>query len=274
MGLAYHHDLPLRGRMAVVVASPEKAEKLKDGLQRLGADVLPIQVSVLRRVEDTALLDAALRDITGYRWILFTSAHGARFFFERMTELGLAHLRREIQGIGAIGPATADKLESLGFRVALVPDEFVSEGVLRALAEEHGGIENLRGLRILLPRAREGRDLLPRELSAAGALVDAVPCYQSIPASLDEGVRQRITSHPPNLLVFTSPSNVRNFVSAMGQEFCKAILAASIVAVIGPVTAQAVASCGRAADIVPEENTTGSLLLAVREYFDSLSREK
>jgi uroporphyrinogen III methyltransferase/synthase len=274
MRLPSHQDLPLQGRMAVVVASPEKAEKLKEGLRRLGADILPVQVSVLRRVEDPGLLDAALQNVAQYRWILFTSSHGAWFFFQRMTELGLAHLRTELQGIGAIGPATADKLESLGFRVTLVPDEFDSEGVLRALAAEHGGAGNLRGLRILLPRAREGRDLLPRELGAAGALVDSVPCYESIPTGLDEETRQRITSRTPDLLVFTSPSNVKNFVSALGPEPGRVILTASTVAAIGPVTAETVASYGRAADIVPTENTTGSLLLAVREYFGSLSARK
>jgi uroporphyrinogen III methyltransferase/synthase len=269
MRLPSRQNLPLKGRLAVVVASPEKAEKLKDGLQRLGADVLPVQVSVLRRLEDTALLDAAFRNIAQYRWILFTSAYGAWFFFQRMTELGLAHLKTELRGIGAIGPATADKLKSLGFKVALVPDEFIAEGVLRALIAVHGGAENLRGMRILLPRAREGRDLLPRELGAAGALVDVVPCYESVPAGLDEKTRQQFTSRAPDLLVFTSPSNVRNFVSALGRESGRAILATSTVAAIGPVTAEAVASCCRAADIVPAENTIDALLFAVRDYFGS-----
>lgn len=262
-------DLPLRNRMVVVVASPEKAEKLQDGLERLGAEVLPVQASLIRGVQDTSPLDAALRSLGQYRWILFTSVHGVHYFFQRMSDLGLAHLRAELQGICAIGPATAARLESLGFRVTLVPDEFVSEGVLRALAGLHGGADNLRGLRVLLPRAREGRDLLPRELNAAGALVDAVPCYESVPAELDERTKRRIAERPPDLLVFTSPSNVRNFVNAWGEQAGKRVLAASAVAALGPVTAAAVLSYGSEVDILPEANTIVSLLNAIRRFYGS-----
>ena len=262
-------DLPLRNRMIAVAASPEKAETLKNGLERLGAKVLQVQVSLIRGLPDTASLDAALRNLDQYRWILFTSVHAVQFFYERMSDLGLAHLRTELKGICAIGPATAARLENFGFRVSLVPDEFVSEGVLRALAGIHGGPGNLRGLRILLPTAKEGRDLLPHELSAAGALVDTVPCYESVPAGLDETTKRQITNRPPDLLVFTSPSNVRNFVNAWGETAGREILAASPVAALGPVTAAAVLSCGSKARILPEANTIASLLTAIRRFYDS-----
>jgi uroporphyrinogen III methyltransferase / synthase len=263
-------DLPLRNRTVVVAASPEKAETLKDGLERLGATVLQAQVSLIRALEDTASLDAALRSLDQYRWILFTSVHAVRFFCQRLSDLGLAHLRTELQSICAIGPATAARLAGLGFRVSLVPDEFVSEGILRALAEAHGGSEHLQGVRILLPRAREGRELLPRELAAAGALVDVVPCYESVPAQPDEGTMKKIAGRPPDLLVFTSPSNVRNFVDAWGETTGKGLLATSVVAALGPVTAAAVLSCGRKADILPEANTIASLLDAIRRFYGSL----
>lgn len=258
---------PLKGRTAVVVASPEKTGKLRDGLASLGADVLPVQVCMIRGVQDTAPLDAALRILTRYRWILFTSAYGVQFFYERLNKLGLGHLSTEIQGICAIGPATAARLQELGFKVALVPKEFVSEGILSALAELHGGAEHLRGVRILLPRAREGRALLLSELSAAGALVDAVPCYESVPVALEERVKRRITDRPPDLVVFTSPSNVRNFVDAWDGREGRSILETSVIAALGPVTAAAVRLYGKEADIQPEANTIASLLEAVKRHY-------
>lgn len=262
-------DLPLRNRTVVVAASPEKSETLKDGLERLGARVLQARVSLIRALEDTASLDAAIRALAQYRWILFTSVHAVQFFHQRLSDLGLGHLRTELQGICAIGPATAARLAELGFRVSLIPDEFVSEGVLRALAGAHGGAEYLAGIRILLPRAKEGRELLTRELAAAGALVDVVPCYESVPAQPDEGTRREIASRYPDLLVFTSPSNVRNFVDAWGGTTGREMLASSAVAALGPVTAAAVLAYGRKADIVPEANTIPSLLDAIRWFYSS-----
>jgi len=262
-------DLLLKNRTVVVSASPEKSETLKDGLERLGARVLQVQVSVIRGLQDTASLDSALLALGRYSWILFTSVHAVQFFYQRMSDLGLAHLRTKLQGICAIGPATAARLEQIGFKVSLIPDEFVSEGVLRALARLHGGPENLRGLRLLLPRAREGRDLLPRELEAAGALVDAVPCYESVPAKLDESTKRQITDHPPDLLIFTSPSNVMNFANAWGGSEGRKILAASVVAALGPVTAAEVRSYGTEAVILPEANTIAGLLAAIRRFYDS-----
>ncbi len=260
-------SLPLRDRTVVVAASPEKAETLQDGLERLGARVIHARVSLIRAVEDTAPLDAAIRTAEQYRWILFTSVHAVQFFWRRMCVLGLERLRSKLKGICAIGPVTAAGLVELGFTVSLVPDEFVSEGVLRALARAHGGPENLRGVRILLPRAKEGRDLLLRELRAAGALVDVAPCYESVPARLDEGTKGRLAARSPDLLVFTSPSNVRNFVDALGENTGREMLASSTVAALGPVTAAAVLSYGRKADILPEANTIHSLLDAIRRFY-------
>jgi uroporphyrinogen III methyltransferase/synthase len=267
MSNSFLDSLPLRDRTVVVAASPEKGETLKGELERMGATVLLARVSLIQAVEDTAPLDAALREVDQYRWVLFTSVHAVQFFCRRMADLGLEHLRAELKGVCAIGPATAARLTELRFRVSLVPDEFVSEGVLHALARVHGGMENLRGVRILLPRAREGRDLLPRELLAAGALVDVAPCYESVPYQLDEETRRQITGRPPDLLVFTSPSNVRNFVDAWGEIPGREILVSSTVAALGPVTSAAVLSYGKKADILPEANTIASLLDAIRRFY-------
>jgi uroporphyrinogen III methyltransferase/synthase len=261
--------LPLGNRVVVVAASAGKVEALRDGLERLGARVLPVQVSVIRGLQDTTLLDAALRSLDQYRWILFTSVHAVHFFHRRMSDLGLARLRSGLRGICAIGPATAARLEEEGFKVGLVPEQFASEGILSALAGAHGGTENLRAVRILLPRAKEGRELLPRELAAAGALVDVVPCYESVPAGLDEATKRQITDCPPDLLVFTSPSNVRNFVNAWGETKGRGVLSSSAVAALGPVTAAAVLPYGKKADILPEANTIASLLDAIRRFYGS-----
>ena len=76
----------------------------------------------------------------------------------------------------AIGPATAGRLERFGLRADLVPKEYVAEGLIQALKEL-----DLKGKSVLLARASEARDVLPRELTAAGARVFEAALYQTLP---------------------------------------------------------------------------------------------
>jgi uroporphyrinogen III methyltransferase/synthase len=143
----------------------------------------------------------------------------------------------------------------------LIPEEFIAEGVLRALMARYGGVDRLAGARFLLPRAKEGREVLPKELARAGATVDVVPCYETVPGEIPEEIRRDLDICAPDLLVFTSASTVRAFASLLGPN-CKGKVAA-----LGPVTAEtAVAMFGRC-DIVPDEATIRSLLDAIRIFY-------
>ena len=99
--------------------------------------------------------------------------------------------------------------------------------------------------------------------------MDDVAIYEAVPVEIDSSVLVGIRQQPPDLLVFTSSSNVRNFVSAFGPDQGKRILCDSTVAVLGPITAQTARSFGKNAEIVPKENTGASLLEAIREYYGS-----
>jgi uroporphyrinogen III methyltransferase/synthase len=109
--------------------------------------------------------------IETYDWLIFTSSYAVEFFRRRFDRELPPALR-----VCAIGPATASKARESGLRVDLVPEQFVAEGVVAALSRLHGGKEQLAGKRILLPRAKEARDVIPAELTAAGAEVHVAPC--------------------------------------------------------------------------------------------------
>ncbi|MBZ5498285.1 MAG: uroporphyrinogen-III synthase [Acidobacteriia bacterium] len=258
----------------MLACSEMKAGALVAGLEALGAEVLVFPVIRIRAVTDHSIMDAALDELAEYSWIIFTSAYGVRFFLNRMQERGIAKDRCRRLRICAVGPATADALERSGIRVSLVPGEFAAEGILAALAEKHGGMNGLAGLRILLPRAREARDLLPRALQAAGARVDVVPCYENTLPELDRDCVQSVLRHPPHLLVFTSSSTVNNFVTLLGNIHGVKMLADATVAVLGPVTARTVAAFGKQAEIVPCENTIPSLLESIRLYYQAPERKE
>src|ERR1044072_5054095 len=90
---------------------------------------------------------------------------------------------REIGGarIAAVGPATAQRVKDFHLHVDLQPEEFVAEAVVRAFQKE-GSIENQR---ILFVRAEKARDVLPKGLSALGAIVDEAFAYRTVPEQRD-----------------------------------------------------------------------------------------
>jgi uroporphyrinogen III methyltransferase/synthase len=206
-------------------------------------------------------LDRAIDRLEGYRWIIFTSANGVVFFFRRLRERGRDI--RDLKGIriATIGPATASTVEALGIRVDLVPEEFISEGVVKAFAGE-----DLRGSRVLIPRAQEARDVIPEGLAGMGAACDIATTYRTVRSDcsasellpfFDEGKVDVIT--------FTSPSTVANFLRIMGPDFH---LPAKVrIACIGPVTEAAARKAGLPVDILQERYTIPGLVDALVAFF-------
>jgi len=264
---------PLLNRTIVVACSAKKMAELAAGLEAMGGSVFSFPVIEVKEIEDKQPLDRALASLNEYSWIVFTSAYGVSFFLQRMNERGIAVGIQSMPKICAIGPATAKAVSEFGHEVALVPEKFIAEGVVEALGKQSGGLRSLAGCRILLARAKEGRELLPAELQAAGAQVDVVPCYRTVRAELEKGSLEKLSGTRPDLIVFTSSSAVRNMIEILGQEDGKRMLLESTVAVIGPVTGSTVELLGKRAEIVPKENTIASLLEAIRSYYSKRHQE-
>jgi len=263
------HSLPnlLRNKSILVACSAKKISMLSVGLKELGATITPLPVIEIRDIDDKGPLDYALSSIDRYSWIIFTSAHGAFYFSQRFHERKISRNALKKSKICAIGPATESILKELGFNVDLVPARFVAEGVVEALGKYYGGLKGLAGSRILLPRAKIARDVLPDTLKAAGAYVDIVPCYQTVKAELNEETIRRLTAEIPDMIVFTSASTVKNMVEILGHTAGKNMLQKSTVAAIGPITADTVASYGKQAEIIPRESTIASLIQSIKEHY-------
>lgn len=258
---------PLQNRTVLLACSDKKADALAAGLAGMGAKVLHLPVIELRALEDTRPLDSALARLQEYSWIIFTSSHGVRFFMRRLQGIESFDRAKTMPKICAIGPATAKDVRDFGYEVALIPEQFVAEGVVAAIGKYSGGLQSLAGQRILIARAEEGRELLPAALTASGSHVDVVACYRNVRADPHPDFVRQIRNAPIDLIVFTSSSTVRNMVDILGPEDGKRMLLDSVVAVLGPITGDAVESFGKRAEILPEENTIVSLVEAIRLYY-------
>ena len=171
--------------------------------------------------------------------------------------------------VAAIGPATAAALARHGVTPDLVPEQFVAEAVVHAIALRG----ELRGKRILLPRAREARDALPDGLRALGAVVDAIPVYETVRASGDgSGLAAELLAGNIAAVTFTSSSTVRHFVEIVGRE--AATCGRFDTAVIGPVTAATARELGLTVAVEAVEYTVPGLVRALVQYFGEGGRGK
>jgi uroporphyrinogen III methyltransferase/synthase len=249
-------ERPLEGITIAVTRAKEQAGELSEKLRALGARVIEFPTIEIVPAEDYRPLDAALERLASYDWILFTSANGVRFFRERAEARGVK-LDRFAGRICAIGPATRQAVEALGWRVDKVPDQYVAESLVAAFQGE-----DLAGRRILLPRAAVARDVLPAELGRLGAVVDVVEAYRTaVPKDIAARTREVFFGpRPPDWITFTSSSTVNNFVQFAGAAALEGVRIASI----GPVTSAAIRRFGLAVAVEANPYTTDGLVEAIR----------
>jgi len=158
-------------------------------------------------LEDFSQLDKALDNLDTYDWLIFTSANGAKYFFERLRQKGLDARALSAMKIAAIGKTTAERLTAFGIVADLVPETESSAGLL-----EKFGTLDMKGKKVLLPRAKVASDELPRGLSEVGAAVEEIAVYETVeiePADVD-------LEHIDKIL-FTSGSTARAFVGKFGK---------------------------------------------------------
>lgn len=247
----------LSGKRILVTRGEEQAGPFCAAIRARGG--VPVRFPTVRPVppDDPAPLDRAVASLSSYDWILFASANAVRFFALRMRVPGDLPARLRV---AAVGPGTAREAGERGFPVHLVPGTHTAEGLARALAPL-----GVPGKRFLLPRAKEGREVLPELLARMGGSVDAVEAYRTGLPEPDEEAAARIAADPPEVCTFASPSAFRNFLVLLGEDRAGRVLSRTRIAVIGEVTAEAVRERNFPVDIMPETYTLERMLDAIEE---------
>jgi uroporphyrinogen III methyltransferase/synthase len=263
-GLDWYERRPLFGRCVVVTRARAQAGELSVELERLGAEVCEFPTIQIQAPEDFGPLDAAIRDLDSFGWIVFTSVNGVEAFLERLWHHGLdlrAVPRRA--KVAAIGPATAQRIEEVGLRVDVVPEEYRAEALIEVLETD-----SIAGERVLIPRAKVAREILPDKLREAGAEVVVPPAYESAPSSEGKNeLARRLGAGEVDCVTFTASSTVENFVGAFGPGEAVGLLAETRVVCIGPITAETARGHGLRVDTEAEEYTIPGLVEAVVDLF-------
>jgi uroporphyrinogen III methyltransferase/synthase len=265
--LAWLERRPLHGRRIVVTRARAQASGLAATLRELGAAVVELPAIRIEPRLDSEEVRRAVASIREYSLICLTSPNGVRLLFEALSagegraggasagaDAAASHDARALAGatVAAIGPGTARALAEHGIAADVVPERFVAESLVEALA----GIE-VEGRRVLVARAAEARDVLPDALRERGAEVDVVPLYETVREQPDEAAVE--AAQAADYVTFTSSSTVTNLVEALGDRFPTAARVVSI----GPVTSEAARAAGLRVDVEADRHDIAGLLTAL-----------
>jgi uroporphyrinogen III methyltransferase/synthase len=255
--IRWFDERPLFGKRIIVTRARSRASQLAERLAALGADVIEAPAISIEPL-DPAPLRTALGTLGDYEWVILTSGNAVEITLRELRACGLDARAFAGTKLVAVGPATAATLAERGLTADLIPERFVAEGVVDALRDRG----DVRGARVLYPRAEGARDYLPIELKKLGADVQDIPIYRSIPdATGAMAAREALEVGSVDLVTFTSSSTVRYFVESVGLDAARR---ARIVS-MGPITSETARTLGLQVAVEARDSTIDSLVDAVIE---------
>ena len=268
--LRWYDTKPLFGKRVLVTRPVDQASGMAQRLRDAGAEPVAWPALRIAPPEDPRALREAAAHAGEYDFIVFTSANGVSAFFAELAAQGGDARRLARAKITAIGPATRAALAAHGIAADAMPDEHVGEAAAEAVLALAGG--DLRGRRVLLPRALVARDALLAALRAAGAEVNVVAAYRSLPpdAAAVQQLREWIGARALDAITFTSSSTVDNTVAALGPE-ASTLLAGLTLAAIGPITAETAQQHGLQVAVSARPYTSEALVAALERHYQELS---
>jgi uroporphyrinogen III methyltransferase/synthase len=249
----------------VITRAQEQSAGLVARLRELGATPIECPAISIVPLLDPAPLDAAISRLDTYDWVIFTSVNGVQAFTERMAALGKDTSLLCQRKLAAIGPATRSALEKLGCSVAFMPGAYVAEAIIEQIGD-------VKGARVLLPRADIARDALATGLRDLGAKVDEVTSYRTVPGETTGVLIELLRQREVDAITSTSSSTVRYPIDGMlaaglTQAEALQLLSRASIVCIGPITAGTARDLGLSvAATASEYNVDGLLHTLVDMY--------
>ncbi|MFC4104610.1 uroporphyrinogen-III synthase [Micromonospora zhanjiangensis] len=268
--LSWWENRPLYGWKVLVPRTKEQAGVMSARLRAYGAIPCEVPTIAVEPPRTPAQMERAVKGLVDgrYAWVIFTSVNAVRAVWEKFAEHGLDARHFGGVKIACVGEATAGAVRAFGIQPELVPaGEQSSEGLLAEFSP-HDEILDPVG-RVLLPRADIATETLAAGLTERGWEVDDVTAYRTVRAAPPPAdIRDAIKSGGFDAVLFTSSSTVRNLVGIAGKPHAR-----TVVAVIGPKTAETATEFGLRVDVEPSQASVPDLVEALASYAVEL-REK
>jgi uroporphyrinogen-III synthase len=248
--------LPLKDRGVLITRPEQQSRALREALEKLGAATVSIPTIEIAGPRAGGPLDAALRRLKDYDWVVVTSVNGVRACVARARALRIRLGRTASPRWGAVGPATAAELRRAGIRVAQTPTRYLTKAIGRELRA-------VSGRRVLLPRADAAGPTLASILRRRGASVDEVVAYHTIigPKRNRDRLHRALADGRVDTIVLTSASTVHGLMRLLGTK--PRTRRPMRFVCIGPITAAALREYGLTATAVAAEHTTRGIIDAL-----------
>ena len=260
----------LYGWTVLVPRTKEQAGEMSERLVDHGA--LPVEVPTIavEPPRSPAQMERAVKGLVDgrFQWVVFTSTNAVRAVWEKFGEFGLDARAFSGVKIACVGEATADRVRAFGINPELVPcGEQSSLGLLDEFPDYDDVFDPVN--RVLLPRADIATETLAEGLRERGWEIEDVTAYRTVRAAPPPAqTREMIKTGGFDAVCFTSSSTVRNLVGIAGKPHPR-----TIVACIGPKTAETAAEFGLRVDVQPETAAVGPLVEALAEHAARLRAE-
>ena len=260
----------LYGWTVLVPRTKDQAGEMSEKLVSHGA--LPIEVPTIavEPPRSPAQMERAVKGLVDgrYQWVVFTSTNAVRAVWEKFNEFGLDARAFSGVKIACVGQSTADRVRAFGIEPELVPSgEQSSLGLLDEFPPYDDVFDPVN--RVLLPRADIATETLAEGLRERGWEIEDVTAYRTVRAAPPAAqTREMIKTGGFDAVCFTSSSTVRNLVGIAGKPHAR-----TIVACIGPKTAETAAEFGLRVDVQPEVAAVGPLVEALAEHAARLRAE-
>ncbi|KZM70839.1 uroporphyrinogen-III synthase [Nocardia terpenica] len=268
--MSWWESRALYGWTVLVPRTKEQAGEMSEKLVTHGAIPMEVPTIAVEPPRSPAQMERAVKGLVDgrYQWVVFTSTNAVRAVWEKFGEFGLDARAFSGVKIACVGEATADKVRSFGINPELVPSgEQSSEGLLADFPPYDDVFDPVN--RVLLPRADIATETLAEGLRDRGWEIDDVTAYRTVRASPPPAeTREMIKTGGFDAVLFTSSSTVRNLVGIAGKPHAR-----TIVACIGPKTAETAIEFGLRVDVQPEVAQVGPLVDALAEHAAHLRAE-
>ena len=253
--LNWFEKRPLFGKHIAVTRPRHQSARLGGLLTERGARVIYAPTIEIEPIQPNKNLLKALHRLGDYYCIIFTSVNGVSVFFDNLFETGMD--ARSLQGIKIlpIGDATASLLKSYSIIPDLLPERFISEGIIEVLKTL-----DIKGKRFLLPRAKEARDIVVDFIKSRGGTCDTIPVYKTATSETVEPLTEQ-----PDIITFTSSSTVTNFLKIYGRK----PLESALIASIGPITSDTLRKNGFTVHIEAKKFDINGLVDAIEQHLES-----
>jgi uroporphyrinogen-III synthase len=252
---------PLAGRRIVVTRPREQSSEWRARLEGQGAEVVELPLIQVTKHYDKSILLEIFAEFGQYEWLVFTSANGARFFFEEFTK-GFEDIRAlGLVRIACVGEATADVVRGYHLRVDLQPKKANAEELGQAMLER----ESIDSAKILVVTGNLNRDTLVEKLHDARAIVDRLPIYKTEETDLaQDPVAAAFREKGADAILFASPSAAQSFFDQAAALKLSPKAKRPLAGSIGGTTTATMKQLGLPVDFEAAESNLDSLVEALQ----------